>query len=140
MNFQSEQNIPKGTSCDIDRLTWAERGVALVKKLRYLRAKVRVTAWFISMMTASSSLSALAFCANFTFPARSTIKFQNQAQCLKITYLTYCLHRWYCCFSLKILHRRFWVWHCCYLFPNLHWQKIWLLPLYNRSQRTRQSD
>ena len=42
-----------------------------MKKLRYRRAKVKVTASCISMMTASSSLSTLDVWANLMFPANS---------------------------------------------------------------------
>ena len=60
--------LPRGTSGDIERLTRGERGVALVKKLRYCSANVKVTASCISITTASSSLSTFADCANLTFP------------------------------------------------------------------------
>lgn len=42
---------PRGTSADMLSVTVGDRGVALVKKLRYLRAKVSWTGSFISIVT-----------------------------------------------------------------------------------------
>lgn len=42
---------PRGTSADMLSVTVGDRGVALVKKFRYLRAKVSWTGSFISIVT-----------------------------------------------------------------------------------------
>ena len=67
-NTCRDDSSPRGTSGDMDRVTREERGVALVKKFRYCRANVNVTASCISTVTASSALSVVADCASLMFP------------------------------------------------------------------------
>lgn len=43
--------LPRGTSADMLSVTVGDRGVALVKKFKYLRAKVNWTGSFISIET-----------------------------------------------------------------------------------------
>lgn len=57
----------RGIFCDMDRLIWVERGVVLVKKLRYLRVKVKVIVWFILMMIVFFFLFVFVFWVNLIF-------------------------------------------------------------------------
>merc|ERR1711962_1160737 len=58
----------RGTLGDMERDTWGAKQLALVNMFKYLVAKVRVTGSCISMLTASSSLSTFAVCANLMLP------------------------------------------------------------------------
>lgn len=55
-------------SLDMESVTWGDNGVALVKKFIYRKAKLKATASFISIITASSSLSTELDWTNLMFP------------------------------------------------------------------------
>lgn len=55
-----------GSSLDMQILTVGDRGVALVKELRYRSAKVSMTGSFSSMEVFRSALSADEFCLQHT--------------------------------------------------------------------------